>query len=207
MFWMDLLLNFFQGFKSPETFKMVRRPRKIAYNYVCKGWFIIDLITVFPFGMLFPSDGAAQSKWFVLLGAPRIMKVIDIFRFNKLLKVLLSKGSHTTQYNVFYAYRMYRDIIISCIYAIIITFFIDFILWLSCGYANRNTEDPYDTFVHLITCPIHHIGCCHFYPFTHLEKIHLLIMFGILTFLPSIYERIMEKMIKSSGHKDYAKKR
>lgn len=47
-FYMDFILSFFQGFRDVEEQKLVRDYKKIAIRYF-RGWFIIDVISIFPF--------------------------------------------------------------------------------------------------------------------------------------------------------------
>jgi hypothetical protein len=49
MFWLDLFLNFIQSFKHPESLVIVTDIKLIAKNYVFKGWFCVDFVSVFPF--------------------------------------------------------------------------------------------------------------------------------------------------------------
>jgi hypothetical protein len=48
-FWLDLFLNFVHSFIHPETLEVVLDIKEIAKNYVFKGWFVIDFVSVFPF--------------------------------------------------------------------------------------------------------------------------------------------------------------
>ena len=78
-FWLDLFLNFIQSFLHPETHETVIDLKEIAKNYVFKGWFIIDFVSVFPFEEIFPSG--AITKLFRLFRLPRLIKLIDMDKF------------------------------------------------------------------------------------------------------------------------------
>ena len=91
-FWMDLTFNFLQSYKHPETQEIVDNPKMIAKNYVFHGWFFIDFVSVFPFGILMQSNSDA-TKLLRLFRLPRLIKLIDISRFEKLLKSLVSNSS------------------------------------------------------------------------------------------------------------------
>jgi hypothetical protein len=79
MFWFDLFLNFIQSFKHPETLEIVTDLKGIAKNYIFKGWFIIDFVSVFPFQHFIPQGQI--TKLFRLARLPRLIKLIDISRF------------------------------------------------------------------------------------------------------------------------------
>lgn len=48
-FWTDLILNFLQSYKHPETYETITDLKQIAQNYILHGWFFIDFTSVFPF--------------------------------------------------------------------------------------------------------------------------------------------------------------
>jgi len=106
--------------------------KQIAQNYVFKGWFFVDFISVFPF-QLFMSETGTITKLFRLFRLPRLIKLIDISRFNKLLKSLMSNSSRdekiVAQYMLLYIYKIFRLIVI----AIIITYFIGCFWWYFCN--------------------------------------------------------------------------
>lgn len=119
----DLVFNFFQEYKDPETFENIRNHKKIAMRYMFRGWFIIDLVSVFPFSAILQQD-ALLTKLFRLFRLPRLLKLIDISRFNQLLKSFFDSSSRderiVAQYMLMYFYKIFRLIII----AIIITYFL-----------------------------------------------------------------------------------
>jgi hypothetical protein len=122
-FWLDLCLNFIQSFKNQETYENVTDLKEIAKQYVLKGWFFIDFVSVFPFEYIFTGLGK-QTKLFRLARLPRLLKLIDISRFNKMVKSLMSNSSRderiVAQYMMLYIFKIFRLIII----AMIITYFI-----------------------------------------------------------------------------------
>ena len=46
-------------------------------------WFFIDFVSVFPFGMIFATG--VMTRLLRLFRLPRLMKLLDVNRFNKLL--------------------------------------------------------------------------------------------------------------------------
>ena len=79
IFVIDIALNFLHAYKDPDTFKEVRSLKKIGYNYVRNGWFLIDFVSVFPFRYLLPSGNSGEiTKLLRLARLPRLSKLIDI---------------------------------------------------------------------------------------------------------------------------------
>ena len=91
LFGVDLFLNFFQTYIDPETNKEIRDHRKIANQYILRGWFFVDFISVFPFQFVFESKGEL-TKLFRLFRLPRLIKLIDISRFKGLLNSLMKSS-------------------------------------------------------------------------------------------------------------------
>lgn len=83
-FGIDILLNFIQSYKDPETYEHVNDLKRIAKNYIFKGWFFIDFVSTFPWEMFLA--GGKFTKLLRLLRLPRMIKLIDISRMNKLIK-------------------------------------------------------------------------------------------------------------------------
>ena len=79
LFWLDLCLNFIQGYINPENLEIVTDFKAIARNYVVRGWFWIDFVSVFPFEDLFPNG--SLTKLLRLFRLPRLIKLIDIDKF------------------------------------------------------------------------------------------------------------------------------
>ena len=119
----DLIFNFLQEYKDPETFENIRDHKKIALQYMFRGWFFIDLVSVFPFTVILQQD-ALLTKLFRLFRLPRLIKLIDSSRFNQLLRSFFESSSRderiVAQYMLMYFYKIFRLIII----AIIITYFL-----------------------------------------------------------------------------------
>ena len=114
-----------------DDFKLHDESREIAVNYF-KGWFLIDFVSVFPFEYIFTGLGK-QTKLFRLARLPRLLKLIDISRFNKMIKSLMNNSSRderiVAQYMMLYIFKIFRLIII----AMIITYFIGCI-WFYFSY-------------------------------------------------------------------------
>jgi len=60
---------------------MVRSLKKIAFKYAFHGSFFVDFISIFPFSFIFKGSGLI-TKLFRLFRLPRLIKLVDIGRFN-----------------------------------------------------------------------------------------------------------------------------
>jgi len=82
----DFILTFFQAFQHKETYEIITDYKKIAINYV-NGWFIIDLVCIFPFQFILVDPSQAQTvKLARLCRIPRLAKLINVERFKSILK-------------------------------------------------------------------------------------------------------------------------
>ena len=118
IFLLDMILNFFQSFKNPTTFENVMDLKLIAKNYVFKGWFIIDFITVFPL-CWFVSANNPLTKILKLFRLPRLAKLLDIERFNKIVKSLLASMPREDKISamtwILYVYKIFRLVLIAIV--------------------------------------------------------------------------------------------
>ena len=68
-----------------EDFEIISDRATIVKTYL-KGWFLIDLIAIFPFSLIFgASGGAAKLVRFVRIG--RITKLLKLFKLARLMKL------------------------------------------------------------------------------------------------------------------------
>jgi hypothetical protein len=82
-FLIDLFFNFFLPYRDPETRREVSSHRAIAINYF-RGWFILDLLSIFPFDIVFEVGGGSEDSASRL----RIVKIIRLLKLAKLLRVV-----------------------------------------------------------------------------------------------------------------------
>ena len=201
-FWLDLALNFIQEYKDPETYQNVRDIKRIARKYVFRGWFVVDLVSVFPFNQLF-STQTLLTKLFRLARLPRLIRLIDISRFNQMLKSFLENSSRderiVAQYMMMYAYRIFRLVII----AIIITFFVGCFWFMVSNDLNYDSDiEEGNTFVTyfeltdnsnwrklIISCyfaltTLATVGYGDYYPISNLERVMavLIMLCGVAFF-------------------------
>jgi hypothetical protein len=85
-FLIDIIFSFLTEYKDPETYETIRSISKIGKRYVFKGSFIVDTLAVFPFNLIFASSKKGNSivaaRLLRLFRLPRLVKLIDISRFN-----------------------------------------------------------------------------------------------------------------------------
>jgi hypothetical protein len=90
-FFLDLLLNFFVEYQNTETFQTVRDHKKIAKRYIFSFWFTIDFISTFPFN--FFSSKSIITRLFRLFRLPKLIRLLDLYKFNQLLKSFFSSST------------------------------------------------------------------------------------------------------------------
>ena len=86
-FYTDLFLNFITEFIDPVSRKPIRDLKEILINYTT-GWFMIDILSVFPFNSIM--DSGPGTKLFRLFRIPRLLKLLDVNRFMSILKTINS---------------------------------------------------------------------------------------------------------------------
>ena len=121
MFYLDFFLSFLQEYFDEESQQRIRDLKLIAKQYV-EGWFIIDFVSIFPFGVFF--NTGVVTKLFRLCRLPRLIKLIDPSRFKKVLKASSKEDTDDKaiahEYFVMYIYNIFRLVVI----AVMITYFI-----------------------------------------------------------------------------------
>jgi hypothetical protein len=122
----DFLMNFLTEYIDPDTYQPVRQISRIGKQYIFRGWFIIDFVGIIPFQYFMGGDNGQnlQTKLIRLFRLPRMMKLIDISRFNSMLKSIFENNSAQEdrimmQYFILYCFKIFRLFII----AFIITYF------------------------------------------------------------------------------------
>jgi len=74
LFLIDSILTFFTSYGEPVTNQEITDLKKIAVNYL-KNWFIVDIVSIFPFEYLLESVG-------------RVNQLLRIIRLSKLLRLI-----------------------------------------------------------------------------------------------------------------------
>ena len=86
-FLIDLVICFFTSYKDDYRQVDVVSHKKICINYLT-GWFLIDLMSVFPFDAIMTKSGGGNSNANSLLRVARIGKIYKIIRLFRLLRIL-----------------------------------------------------------------------------------------------------------------------
>eukprot|EP00939_MAST-03C_sp_MAST-3C-sp1_P000132 g132.t1 len=80
-FVIDIILQFFIPYRDPVNNSLIRNNVRIATRYL-KGFFVIDILSIFPFDVL--------SKYMGLPSNLRVVKIIRLARAAKMIRVLRS---------------------------------------------------------------------------------------------------------------------
>lgn len=83
VFYIDIILSFFQAYRDEDTMLIVMKFNH-TYKHYIGTWFVIDILAVFPWALIF-SQGV-MLKLVRLARIPRLMKLLDVSRFKKVLQ-------------------------------------------------------------------------------------------------------------------------
>lgn len=83
--WIDLFLNFFTAYTDGEE-NLVKNRKKIIIKYL-KTWFIIDLLSVFPFTQLVKKDNSYVARISKITRLPKFYKVLKLFKILRMTKI------------------------------------------------------------------------------------------------------------------------
>ena len=86
MFLIDVFLCFITSYNDPLLQLEITYPKMIAANYL-KGWFAIDVLSIFPFDLILTGNSNANA----LIRVARIgklYKIVKLFRLFKILKMV-----------------------------------------------------------------------------------------------------------------------
>lgn len=144
-FYTDLVLSFFHAYVDEETDEIVEDFASIYKTYL-GGWFIVDLVAVFPFQVIFKQGFAL--KLFRLARLPRMFKLLDVERFKKVL-VDISPVKPSIQQlierdNVMFVYSVFRLTFI----ILMMTYFFGCVFFLFSKYLNgQDAIEAGNTFI------------------------------------------------------------
>jgi len=90
-FLIDLILNFFTMQRDSKTNELIRKKRIICQNYVFKGWFWIDTLSIIPFEIIsiLLGNSSLNLRFFKMLKMIRLLrltKIINYLKTNKKVK-------------------------------------------------------------------------------------------------------------------------
>jgi len=93
LFLSDFVFSFLTEYKDPESQQPVRQFTLMAKTYIFKGSFLIDGLALIPLKYLLTNSNSSFNRLLRLIRITRLMKVLDIARFNHLLKSLFENDS------------------------------------------------------------------------------------------------------------------
>ena len=96
VFWIEILLNFFQWYKDEVEYKPVKDVRKIAYRYLRTN-FIIDLLATIPFRYMHLTKNPMYLDLFQLLKLLRLKKLVAHLSYRALQEVIKGIFQHRIQ--------------------------------------------------------------------------------------------------------------
>jgi hypothetical protein len=85
-FWIDIILHFFEEYRDSKTHETVSDLRWIAYHYVLKSTFFLDLLAVFPFYSIFGGI-AILTRLFRLIRMPKLINLLNNYKFLRLVTI------------------------------------------------------------------------------------------------------------------------
>lgn len=172
---------------------------------------MVDFVSIFPFGMFF--NTGVVTKLFRLCRLPRLIKLIDPSRFQKILKATQKEDPDDNEiereYFIMYIYNIFRLVIIS----LMITYFIGCNVYFVSNEFNSDADienmktfilnfgiDEYQSDLHrLIVCcyyaltMLSTVGYGDYYPISNLEMIMtVILMLAGVAFFSFIMGNFME---------------
>ena len=87
LFFLDVVLNFRTTFLNPTTGIIVKQPKRIAYNYIFKGRFVVDVLATIPFELIFQPLFGDNSTTLKFLGILKLLRLLRLGRIITFLKL------------------------------------------------------------------------------------------------------------------------
>ena len=92
IFAIDLILTFFTSISDENKAYEITKKKIIAKQYL-KGWFWVDLISIFPVDALFLADDSSATLLARFAKIGKLYKLIRMIRLAKVFKLLKSKNT------------------------------------------------------------------------------------------------------------------
>lgn len=146
LIFVSIILHFFHKYQDADTLEIVSSYKSIAFKYIFRGWFLIDLISIVPYEFFF-SDGFL-IKLMRLIRLPKLSELVNTARFDKLIDSFFSnsKGDRLMIiYHLRYTFRIIRLVII----ATFITYGVACIWYLFCDKMSDNYSISFISKYHL----------------------------------------------------------
>lgn len=150
-FGIDMVLSFITGYLDSETGKFITNPKKIAKRYL-KSWFIIDILSIFPWEEMSRLDLQLLKllRMLRLIRMARLFKLLNEEMVNTLVMRLMSNLSMENKINISYIMKYMFKIFRLLLLGIGITYIIA-CLWYIFIYNTEEEDTP--SFYKLIDVP------------------------------------------------------
>lgn len=140
LFFIDMVLSFLHAKIDEHTRQETRDIKDIAIIYLTS-WFIVDFVSIFPFGLIIGEDGLS-AKLLRLFRMPRMIKLLDKKRIKNILTGMNSYKQMSTDgivkdFLFMYTYEVIRLIIM----ATILVYFVGSFTYLVSDKFNSIEED------------------------------------------------------------------
>lgn len=86
-----MLLSFVSAYQTEEDEVLIVSYKQIIVNYLT-GWFILDILAVFPFQYVFESDIGQYNNLVRLGRLPRLYKVVRMTKLMRMFKMLKERN-------------------------------------------------------------------------------------------------------------------
>jgi DNA polymerase III gamma/tau subunit len=87
LFTIDIFISFFSAYLEEDGHQVVDDIKLIAKNYVT-GWFLIDVISIFPFDLITSNSGGDNNDINGMAKITRIGRIAKFVKLTKLLRIL-----------------------------------------------------------------------------------------------------------------------
>lgn len=100
LFAIDIALNFLTAYGDPKTKRIVVNPKRIARRYL-KGFFFVDVIATFPFGLVLSHPAIGLTNKIGKVGRlPKLLKFLRAAKLLKLARLQQFISRLETEYNI-----------------------------------------------------------------------------------------------------------
>lgn len=215
MFFIDLVMNFFLPFYRKHI--LILDHSKIALRYL-KLWFWVDLLSIFPFELIFMEDSAFFVTLAKLFKTPRIYRIFRLGRLIRTFKAGVKSDTLVVQYILFlirsekivvsiapiYVFGLIMSHIFACVWHYNSDKSFDSRTWLiRYGFYAEPTHDKFWASLYFVYSTVTTTGYGDITPDTNFEFFQTLIfMFCGVIFYSFVYSSIVSKFTDVAKRND-----
>lgn len=215
LFFLDLIMNFFLPFYRKNV--LILDHSTIAFRYI-KLWFWVDLLSIFPFELVFSKDSEFFETLAKLSKTPRIYRIFRLGRLIRTFKAGMKSDTLVVQYILFlirsekifvsiapiYIFGLIISHIFACVWHYNSAKSFDSRTWLlRHGYYSESTHDRFWASLYFVYSTVTTTGYGDILPDTNLEFLQTLIfMFCGVIFYSFVYSSIVSKFTDSAERND-----